>query len=146
MQSRPFIHSLNTEVFGSAGSVGMAILSVTPGNMLLCGLFNAISQFGDCQKVFFIPDTEVFGSNGSVGTGHFVRYFRKSITLGLFNGKFQFGNCQNVHYSRKSVISVSGTCENLCNLLFLNPVLPKTSVPELGNNAHFANSQFEIFH
>ena len=58
---------------------------------------------------------EVFGSNGSVGDfGHFVRYSRKSVTLGFFNGKFQIGNFQNVRYSRKSVISESGTSENLC--------------------------------
>ena len=51
---------------------------------------------------------------GSVGDGHFFRYSRKSVTLGFFNGKFQFGYRQNVHYSGKSVISESGTSENLC--------------------------------
>ena len=61
-----------------------------------------------------IVSTEVFGSTGSVGDGHFVRYSRKSVTLGGFNAKFQFGHCQNVRYSRKFVISESGTSENLC--------------------------------
>ena len=58
--------------------------------------------------------TEVFGSNESVGTSHFVRYSRKSVTLDFFNAKIQFEDCQNVRYSQKSVISKSGTSENLC--------------------------------
>ena len=60
-------------------------------------------------------NTEVFGSNGSVGTGHFVRYFRKSVTLGFLNAKFLFGNWANVRYSRKSVISESGTSDKSRN-------------------------------
>ena len=35
------------------------------------------------------------------------------ITLGFFKAKFQFGDCKNVRYSRKFVISESGTSENL---------------------------------
>ena len=46
--------------------------------------------------------------------GHFVSYSRKSVTLGFFNKKFQFGGWENVRYSRKFVISESGTSENLC--------------------------------
>ena len=38
----------------------------------------------------------------------------KSVTLDFFNAKSQFEDCQNVSYSRKSVISESGTSENLC--------------------------------
>ena len=49
-----------------------------------------------------------------LGIGHFVPSLPESVTLGFFNAKSQFGYCQNVHYSRKSVISESGTSENLC--------------------------------
>ena len=62
----------------------------------------------------FHDNTEFFGSTGSVGDGHFVRYFRKSVTLGYLYAKSQFVYCQNVRHTRKSVISESGTSENLC--------------------------------
>ena len=52
--------------------------------------------------------------NGSLWDDHFVRYSRKSVTLAIFSAKFQFGDFQNVRYTRKSVISESGTSENLC--------------------------------
>ena len=75
---------------------------------------------GSISFISLFLNTEVFGSNGSVGIGHFVRYSRKSVTLDIFNVKFQFGDCQNVRYSRKkSVISESGTSENLCSINFL---------------------------
>ena len=68
------------------------------------------AQHGASQKLMY----RVFGSNGSVG--HFVYYSRKSLTLGFLNAKYQFGDCQSVRYSRKSIISESGTSENLCTV------------------------------
>ena len=78
-------------------------------------------------EIISISNTEVFGSTGSVGTGHFVRYSRKSVTLDILNVKFHFGDCRNERYSRKSVISESGTSENLCN----RKIMPENNVKEV---------------
>ena len=66
-----------------------------------------------CMTVWVYVVLQIYGSHGD---GHFALYSRKSVTLDFFHAKFQFGDCQKVRYSRKSVISESGTPENLCIL------------------------------
>ena len=67
-----------------------------------------------CQRP--AANTGVFGSTGSVWNGLFVRYSRISVTSDFINAKYQFGDCQNVRYSGKSIISESGSSENLCTV------------------------------
>ena len=61
-------------------------------------------------------NTEVFESNSSIGDKNFVCYFRKSVTLGFFKCKISIWRLSKCPIFRE-------------NPLFLNSVLPKTSVP-----------------